>query len=175
MGVMIDIETWGVLPGSALRSVGAVIFDERSGVQETFSDGALFYANVTKSLGRREPATIDWWARQSDCAQRAFESPEPMAERDVLEALADFACGHGNVWANDPDFDCVLLRSLYEAHGFKYPFAFWSHRSVRTACDMLEVSRTKYRPSVAHHALHDAVAQAQRVQFAYSKLGRIDR
>jgi hypothetical protein len=169
MAVMIDIETWGTRPGSAIRSIGAVIFGEREGVQESFD--LTFYVNVCRSLGTRDPETVAWWSRQSDDAQRGFESPPPIPEREALEALSSFCCGRGSVWANDPDFDCVMLKSAYEAHGLKYPFAFWSHRSVRTARELGSVSRTKFVPAVQHHALDDAIAQAKSVQLVYSKLG----
>lgn len=175
MSVMIDLETWGTSPGSAIRSIGAVIFSERS--QEEYEIGedpaSTFYRNVddSTSLGVRSPSTVQWWSQQSDDAIRAFEAPKPIPEREALESLASFACGHGCVWANDPDFDCVILKSMYDAHGIRYPFAFWSHRSVRTALSMGGIGRSRYAPLVAHHALQDAIAQARRVRAAYRKLG----
>jgi hypothetical protein len=171
MGLMVDIETWGTRPGAAIRSIGAVVFNERSGVVDAFGEDQCFYRNVRDSVGTKCRHTVAWWSGQSDEAQRSFETPAPIREYDALVELADFCCGRGNVWANDPDFDCVILRAAYEAHGLDYPFAFWGHRSVRTALELGGVSRTRFTPKVAHNALYDAMAQAQSIQHVYSKLG----
>ena len=78
MSVMIDLETWGTSPGSAIRSIGAVIFSERS--QEEYAVGedpaSTFYRNVddSTSLGVRSPSPVQWWSQQSDDALRAFEA-----------------------------------------------------------------------------------------------------
>ncbi len=59
--LMLDLETWGTAPGSALRSIGAVFFDLDGKTGETF------YRNIDKQscldAGLKiDPATVSWWS-----------------------------------------------------------------------------------------------------------------
>ena len=59
---MLDFETWGTAPGSALRSIGAVMFDPHSDVI-----GETFYANFDDAsciaVGLVQDAqTVKWWS-----------------------------------------------------------------------------------------------------------------
>ena len=65
MHVMLDLETWGTRPGSALRSIGAVTF----GLNAT-SVGARFYRNIDKESCLLAGLTVDtetvsWWLKQA--------------------------------------------------------------------------------------------------------------
>jgi hypothetical protein len=65
--VMLDLETWGTSPGSALRSVGAVTFSPYG--EPGFTEAA-FYANIDRHscvlAGMTiDPAIVDWWSRQA--------------------------------------------------------------------------------------------------------------
>ncbi|MBH0113239.1 3'-5' exoribonuclease [Novosphingobium sp. YJ-S2-02] len=96
VNVMIDDETWGLTPGSDLRSVGACVFDPKSGyVAESGPD--TFYLATENPVARRglllrkrarypltrDPATVDWWNGQSAEARAAFARPVDLAA--VLE------------------------------------------------------------------------------------------
>ena len=114
--VMIDMETWGVRPGSALRSLGAVVFDPKTGAL-----GKTFYANIDdESCARagltQDQSTIDWWAQQSAEAREALA----VNPRSLLEVLVDFrdwfeGVGGECVWSHGATFDAVLLESAYRA------------------------------------------------------------
>ena len=69
------------------------------------------------------------------------------------------------VWAKGPDFDCVILASLFPA--IKWPF--WKHRDVRTVLDVAGIRDRKFE-GTAHNALDDAVNQANALREAVVKL-----
>jgi len=68
MNLMIDLETLGTIPGSAILTIGACFFDQVIGHQ--------FYKPVSLKSQIRygftiDPETINWWSRQNKTAQNA--------------------------------------------------------------------------------------------------------
>ncbi len=171
--VMLDLETWGTAPGSALRSIGAVTFNPRDD-----EDQREFYANIEResceAAGLKvDPATVVWWERQSIAAQDAlFTDPRPLRAVAVefcewwSRSVATF------LWSNGANFDEVLWRVACEAVGVRVPWKYWNVRDTRTIWDAAGVNpRMIPRSGTAHNALADARHQAQCVTLAYRKLG----
>lgn len=170
--IMIDLETLGTKPGSVIRSIGAVLFDPLDG---TIDRGTTFYCNISRESCERigltvDAATEEWWASQSDEAKQALES-EPF---DIDDALAFFCqwwatIGGTRFWANDPDFDGVILSAAYAAAGLSAPWPYNAARSCRTMGELtgIKPDRTK---GTHHTALDDAINQAQAVIDAYAAL-----
>lgn len=165
--VMVDLETWGTKPGSAIRSIGAVVFNPSSG-----DIGAKFYRNITdescEAVGlAKDKSTEAWWAEQSEDAQSAF-AKDPV---DLTDALQSFSAWwtkvYGEqVWGHGASFDPVLLEAAYEACLLEAPWKFWNVRCCRTvlACN----NRKPLRNEGTHHnALDDAIAQAKAVAAAF--------
>src|SRR6185312_2317526 len=95
--LMFDLETWGTLPGCALRSIGAVVFDP---LAQGLESAPTFYANISDiSCGeaglRFDPNTREWWGRQSVEAQEVFRN----ARRILGNVVDDF---HAWVYRYDP-------------------------------------------------------------------------
>jgi exodeoxyribonuclease VIII len=63
------------------------------------------------------------------------------------------------VWGNGADFDNVILGNAYLAVNKPRPWSFWNNRCYRTVRAMAP-NIDYVRPVIAHHALHDARAQA---------------
>lgn len=177
--VMLDLETWGKRPGCDIRSIGAVVFDPVAG---TVSDDTFYIA--TDDYGyryylHRDPETVTWWSEQSAEAQAAFENPVDLREsckgfRHWLWAISGTYNNLENVrlWANDPHFDVSILAEAYHAVGLPVPWHYRAPRSMKTATDLAGLTRDEYvTATVPHHALHDAIAQAQTVCKCYDKLG----
>jgi len=159
--IMIDLETLGTAPGSAILSVGAVEFSDT----ET---GTEFYCVVdlpscTEVGLNIDPRTVQWWMDQSDMARAVFrEKGEPLAK--VLGLLAGFFNWEGkHVWANGASFDLPILSAAYDAAKIPTPWAYYNERCYRTLKNLVPrvaYNARKIEPATAHHALDDARAQA---------------
>lgn len=170
--LMIDLETWGTAPGSALRSIGAVVFNPA----DSAVLGATFYRNIDfasqEAVGlTKDPDTVAWWADQSIEAQLAL-SEEQVSLPQALEELSKFwvAEGANYVWGHGANFDPVLLDVAYRA-AFPdvkdpVPWKFWNVRCCRT---VLALARRRPDRSIGthHNALDDAKAQARAVCAAF--------
>lgn len=179
MDLMLDLETLDTAPTAVVLSLGAVPFDPYGHVM-----GPPFYVEFTNFLEQQtavgrtiSPSTVIWWMGQDAKARQVFQSKESSPERCSplwgLHAFADFLKANPiqNVWAKDPDFDVVILRSLYQTNApdLVFPFKYSAGRSVRTI-EAMPFARLRDKPPVAHNALEDAVAQAKAVQEAFADL-----
>jgi hypothetical protein len=172
--VMLDLETWGTLPGCALRSIGAVTFDP-------FGEKDLdycFYANIDRvsceTVGLKiDPETEAWWGKQPPEAQDAL-AYDPWA---LSYAAAMFDAWWveqkaTHLWSNGACFDEPILRVAFDAVARRIPWKYWNVRDTRTIWDIAGLDpRNVQRAGPAHHALHDARHQARCVTLAYQRLG----
>lgn len=197
--IMLDLETWGTKPGCDIRSIGAVVFDPYDahsvGLVGT-SEPTMFYTATRnpdcypsqrlKYPLTRDPETVKWWNEQSDEAQSAFANP-----LDLWNACFQFAywlwqrtempkeryenwqpSETVRIWANDPHFDCSILAAVYDVINLPVPWHYRAPRSMRTITEAAGMTRDDYcTHGDAHHALHDAIAQAMTVCEAYKRLG----
>lgn len=179
--VMTDLETMGTSFNSAIVSIGACAFDPAeeqtaADITERFYTTVTLQSCVTAGL-QMSPDTIAWWLKQSKEAQMAlFEEPH----RQLRQACIEFRLWVESLrprvttlWANDPDFDYVILRNAFEAAGQMWPWQFWMHRSCRTIKDLAWPNGDvpDFRAGTLHHrADDDAAAQATMVQAGYRKL-----
>lgn len=164
LDIMLDLESMGTTPDSAVVAIGAVEFDTYS-----YSLGERFYctidlADAVRRGLRMDPGTVKWWLKQEE-KQRLEVARAQMSLETGLLMFSDFVarCGPTNevrMWGNDPAFDCGMLGHAYAACGMQQPWKFWNNRCVRTR-------RADY-PSIeadaregAHHALADAIYQAE--------------
>lgn len=172
--VMIDLETWGTLPGSALRSIGAVTFSPYGEPH----DEKTFYANIgiasCEAIGLTvDQATVDWWRGQSADAQARLDAdPQPFG--DVARAFGRWwrEIGATYVWSNGANFDEVLWRVALKKIGFDPPWKYWNVRDTRTCWHLARLNH-KAVPfeGVQHDAIADARHQAKCVTRAYEMLG----
>lgn len=172
--VMIDLETWGTLPGSALRSIGAVTFSPYGEPHEE----KTFYANIDREscecMGLLvDPKTADWWSKQSEDAQSRL-----LANcRDLREVVRDFAIWWANiggtyVWSNGANFDEVLWRVACERLKHFTPWKYWNVRDTRTCWHLARLNHKSIPfEGVQHDAIADARHQAKCVTQAYAMLG----
>lgn len=166
--VMVDLETFGTRPGSVLRSIGAVVFDPKTG-----AFGKEFYVNITRASCEKagllvDPKTEAWWAEQSPEAQAALA----INPRTLIEALAafhewwSFEAKGEFIWGHGASFDGVLLASAYRAIGVEPPWQFWNERCCRTVLALGNRRIGKERQGEHHNALDDAKSQAVAVAAA---------
>lgn len=166
---MVDIEALGTEPDSIILSIGCVAFNlNRIGAS------SLFYTRVKvescEAIGLKMYwDTVKWWLDQGDIARREVTCSDGAATiYNALIWLSDFIKSEAGgrdirIYAKDPDFDCVILREAYKRTHIDLPWLYTQTRSVRTT---LEDAGMQTKLRVQHHALNDAVVQAQAVQKA---------
>lgn len=170
---MIDLETWGTKPGSAIRSIGAVMFDPRYA-----GFGNEFYCNVDLKSQllvplKQDPDTVRWWEQQSAEAQGAFEDPTPLSIEDAIHSFNSWyrAARPKYLWSQGSNFDGVLLETIYDRLGKKAPWQFWATRDTRTCYEMAEFNtKTVDRKGTYHNALDDAKHQVRCIYGSYQKM-----
>lgn len=179
--VMVDIETMSTEKNAAIMSIGAVKFDVAGqSSRDDLLNGETYYSNISlesnEKFGRHISAsTISWWFKQSKEAQIAlFEEPIlPLNTALVKYRMWLEKCNADRYYANDPDFDIVILNDGFAAVGDRSPFAYYQHRSVRTTIELAyphDEPMPNIETGVAHNALDDAIKQAITVQHCYTKL-----
>lgn len=178
---MVDLETVGTAPGSAILTIGAIRFDVDAddlgadGVDPfNLGPGRSFYMRVDRdsglNVGLTEDAdTLDWWSRQTPEARAEAFDAAPRAR--VSEALSGFArwfaAGSEFIWSHGSGFDVVLLEAAMRLTGIAPSWKYCNARDTRTLYDFTGVRPV--RDANHHHALHDALAQAAAVQLAYRR------
>lgn len=157
---MIDIESLGTKPGSAILSIGAVMFG-------TAGLGAQFYAPVRLSSCTAVGLTIDadtvaWWMGRSDAARVAAFDPAAAPLTDVLLNFSAWFTEQDaeQPWCHGATFDIPLLDAAYEACKLVPPWKYWDVRDTRTLYDLAGV-RVCRSVGTHHNALHDAIDQAR--------------
>lgn len=171
--VMIDLETLGTTPFSAILSLGAVKFDPNDPTDK----GEALYVLVdpiscTKHGLRMDADTVMWWMQPERAAARQefldglkydlqtmcagfvnwFSPPEQRVDGKIVSLP---------VWGNGAAFDNVILRSAFQAAGVEPPWSFHDDRCFRTMKNLPKAKALEPERSGTHHnALHDAVHQA---------------
>lgn len=170
--MMLDLETWGLTPGCAIRSIGCVMFDPTS--REI---GYQFYTNVDRAsceaAGLRvEPGTQEWWERQSQVARDSLVK-DPVTLKEAARTFAMFfaKCGATRLWSQGANFDEPIWSAAMNAAGQRPPWKFWDSRCTRTIYGAAGLNFNAIRRAGTHHnALDDALHQARCVQRAYEML-----
>lgn len=158
--LMVDIETVGVSVGSGILSIAAVPFDR--GLVPV----PVFYIKIAekslKDFGFKfEAGTLAWWARQDpEVKAEAFSGTTDV--QSALYAFSEYVKHFGEpveIWGNGSNFDNVLLAAAYDKVVIERPWNFTFDRCYRTLKSL--APQIKFvKPAGAHHALHDAKAQA---------------
>ena len=160
--IMIDLETMGNTPSSAIIAIGAVQFDP---IKKKL--GKEFYtvidlASAVEYGGVMDPSTVIWWMAQSDEARAAF-ARKGVTMPEALTGFMKFAlsCAVKKdliVWGNGADFDNVILGSALRNAGCEQPWMFYNNRCYRTLKNLKPTIKMK-RNGTHHNALDDAKDQ----------------
>jgi len=170
---MLDLETLGTAPGSAILSIGAVVFGIEDGLGEELHL-TIALESCKKNGLTVSAATEQWWMRQSKEAWSAASAGgRPL--RTVLAKFDRFWLDSGaeRIWGHGANFDQPLLEAAYTAIGWKAPWPYHAARCTRTLYELAGV--TPDRSIGTHHnALDDAKAQARAAIEALRRLGHGD-
>ena len=157
---MLDLETMGNGPTSAIISIGAVYFD-KTGLGDTFYQ-KISLASAVDAGCTMDPSTVLWWMNQSYDARREFIGNSKEASLEAaLDAFASFYKPSTLLWGNGSDFDNAILANAYRALGKKQPWAYKNNRCYRTVKNLFPDAPKPADNSLAHNALEDARWQAK--------------
>lgn len=177
--VMLDIETMGTRPGSAIASIGACTFGEGGTGRDCFEIAVTLVGQDRLGL-TIDPETVLWWLGQSEPARDALrDGGAPL--RDALAAFSAWllnlrrlrGAAEIRIWGNGASFDPVLLEAAYRAaDAGPPPWRYRQVRDLRTLLDLAGLDMRAFPSVVAHSALADAIAQATAAEAALKALAR---
>jgi len=182
--VMVDIETMGRGPTSAIVAIGACFFDPASGeIGQTFE--CTINLKSSELYGDMDPDTVLWWLDQCHEARQELVTAK-MSLFEGLRRFWHFVTSNADiykvqVWANAPSFDLMILKhaitTCLEESGA--PWQFYNEKCCRTItylCESLTGVNFKEQRKFegeAHTALADALHQAGYVSDAYMALEKL--
>lgn len=154
---MLDLETMGNSPNSAIISIAAVYFDE-TGVGRSFYHKVRLESSCAAGL-EMDADTVLWWLKQNDAARAEFETKgEPLYY--VLRKLTDFIKPDVKIWGNGASFDNVILGNAFKKCNMPVPWRFSKDRCFRTVKNLFP-NITIPENTEKHNALADAIWQAK--------------
>jgi hypothetical protein len=187
---MLDIETLGLQPGSAVIAIGAVVFYSDGWIDLTGElareDAALsyFYAEINAASCQRagmllDPKTLRWWSEQPDYAKglirRVYDEPGGAVMEEALSVFTRFIHRHSEpcVWGNGSDFDNVLVAAAYAAIGLPPPWSHRNNRCYRTLKALRPDILLAETPGTLHNAYFDALDEARHAQQLLYAIGGV--
>ena len=162
---VVDLETLSTRKNAVIVSIGAVAFSLRKGIIDEFE------VNITPQSGKEvglhiDKSTVQWWSEQSQEARDSWME-NPTNIKDGLMQFENFYNRGCAIWGFGADFDIAVLESAFYAIGFHkdkpygqhLPWQFWDVYCLRTMSNILSMKLEK--TGTNHHALHDALAEAE--------------
>jgi hypothetical protein len=176
--VMIDLETLSTKNNAIILTIGAVKFNINKELDKTKQLYMRINLQSCKNLKMHtDRSTVKWWKEQSKEAQyEVFDHPDRIDIKDALAALTDFIKDARTVWANSPNFDCVILENAFNKCKMTVPWKFWNLRDSRTVYALARLNLTTFRKNIedeksAHNALNDCIIQILALKESYKILG----
>lgn len=176
--LMLDLETLSTRNDAAIISIGACLFDMKTG-----QIGPTFHRHIklddSPLRGHISADTVKWWLKQDDAARNAIASPAKAVKLgSALFDLREFIPRNKTLklWSNGATFDLVIIRNALERFGYIIPWQYWQERDTRTLVDIAEritgIKTTKIIEfsGTKHDALADALYQAAYIHSAYNVL-----
>ena len=169
---MVDIETVGTVAGCVVLSIGYLEFDPRG--KDNFLSILANKNNTTFNLDLKEqtklgyaldPATLEWWGKQSETARvRAFDTPANFTLKDALVKLQSLLAEIDDIWTYGY-MDVSMLGYMSKKETGKDLFFYRKFNDLRTVTKLMEFKwDDKPKGMVAHDPLHDCAFQALAVQ-----------
>ena len=164
LDIVLDLETFGVGPQSAVVSIGAVSLS-----------GSEFYAVIDSPSGNIEAGSVKWWLAQAEDVRAAITDTLAgcvAEESEVLDRFGQWVWDLRNahpakrlrVWGSE-DFDTVILAAAYRRNDMEPPWGYQEARGLRTVFDVLAVDEDAIPWAGTEHiaiecARHAAIALA---------------
>lgn len=163
--LMLDIETLATSSEKAVVSQAALIgYDLDQDEIIPIRHHQYYPLDPQIKAGRVVDAdTIIWWMTQPDAARSHFiecasDDPEelPALLRNLQMMFRDLVKNRPyEIYANSPNFDCTIMKSLFNDHGMQMPWDFRMERDLRTLCSQANIN-PKEVPHVSGFIPHNA-------------------
>ena len=155
---MLDLETFGTQPNSAIAAIGAVHFADGEIIDQFYRKVDLqSCVQVGLSL---DPSTIMWWVAQEGEAKAEILKPGTILTSCLIDFIDWLPNNDVYVWGNGVSFDNVILRNAYEKSLLKVPWKWTNDRCYRTLKNLFPSQRLLSH-GTKHNALDDAIAQTK--------------
>ncbi|WP_413734378.1 3'-5' exonuclease [Sodalis sp. RH21] len=191
--IVIDTEDLDLEPSAVILSIGAFAFDvtntseAQNNILQVARDPELavysphaFYGLVDtfdqlmmcRSVSLQ---TQQWWRNQAEDAHEALAGERQSLGSQLLN-LSGWISQHreARIFFRGTDFDGSILEHAYRMYGIECPWKYNGKRDVRTYIDAMTHGLRGYlkdhQPCFAvtkHHALHDAMNDAEQMSIAY--------
>lgn len=169
--IMIDIETLGILPGSAILSIGACTLDMNYKFYQTIDPDSCVKVGLTTSID-----TMRWWDMQeSKVREETFSGTTPLLNSLLsfngwVELIRDGTLNKElNFWCNGASFDFPILDVAYSKINVKPMWNYFELMDYRTLKNLYpNVLLKKHKDK--HNALADAIAQAEHLKEIFKVL-----
>lgn len=159
MRIMIDIETMGTAPGSAIVSIGAVKFNDEA-ILDTFYRRISLQSCLDYGL-TMDAETVLWWMQENSAPRLEMVRDGQVGLYPALKDLSAFVAKDGaEIWGNGSDFDNALLQEAYRRVKLRLPWGYKQNRCYRTMKNLFPMVKAS-TGGVKHNALDDATNQAQ--------------
>lgn len=157
--VMVDLETMGNGSNAAIVSIGAVVFEPKTGQLEDEFLANIDLESSVNAGGVMDASTVIWWMKQSEDARKNLGDG-----LKIDTALFEFsewmkAANASFVWGNGAPFDNVILGNAYDRLKIVRPWSHWNDRCYRTLKNLMPDVKLE-RVGTHHNALDDAKSQA---------------
>jgi DNA polymerase III epsilon subunit-like protein len=158
--IVLDFETLGNRPDTAVLSLGAVFFDVNGIIKQK-----EWFFQVQGQLENNRSVTADtiaWWMNQGGKAKTVFErsKTEGITIRDFIPQFLEFANFKGvRAWGNGATFDISIIENIFHQTRSKLPWQYYHARCYRTMKPLFK-SQKEFE-GVKHNALDDAIFQAK--------------
>jgi hypothetical protein len=162
--IMVDIETLGTKPGSAIARIAIAAFDHAGTIVDSLDMRLDLTAQEDAGM-TVDVDTVLWWLDQSDEARKgAFVEGVKYEPTTALALLSEFVNDIEPIaiWAHSPSFDITMLECLYDAFGLKAPWSYKVIRDTRTLFGEAGFTMPK-GDGVAHVAKDDVARQISAV------------
>lgn len=155
--IMLDLETMGSGPNSAIVAIGAVRFNAES-VLDKFSINIDLKSCTDIGL-KIDSETVIWWLEQSKEAQNLLVDGMISSISLALKSFNDWIGENAEIWGHGAGFDNVILRQACKAARVIPAWNYRSDRCYRTIAALYpDIKRVNI--GTYHRAIDDAESQA---------------
>ena len=173
--VIIDIETYGIKPGSVILVVAGIKFQRTGDMEKPVSSMNTFYRkiNIDSCLEKGmkiDPETKKWWSEQDNSIKNeAFGG----SRYSLYQVLTEFVKWFGSsryIWSHGATFDIVMMEDALRRCNIPIPWKFWDCRDTRTLYDIAGVKNWDLPQQKKHNALWDCWREQVGIKMSYKKL-----